>query len=132
MSMRFIQILWASPNTLFALVIATLLAPFGARWTVHTGVIEISGGAIAAILRRLPIAGGAAALTLGHVVFGVNEDLLDRTREHERVHVAQYGVWGVFFLPAYAAATLIAALRGQRPYRDNYFERAAYAVSDGN
>lgn len=82
-------------------------------------------------LRRLVMPPrGASALTLGHVVLGRDAEALHRTRRHERVHVAQYERWGPFFLPAYALASLIAVLSGRRAYRDNAFEREAYAADD--
>jgi hypothetical protein len=67
------------------------------------------------------------ALTLGHVVLGANENILERTREHERIHVRQYERFGPFFLPLYLIATLIAWLRGKHPYRENWFEIEAYS-----
>jgi hypothetical protein len=74
--------------------------------------------------------GGVAALTLGHVVLGMSRAALAHTRAHERVHVAQVERWGPFFLPAYALASLWALLRGRNPYRDNPFEREAFAVAE--
>lgn len=118
--------LWAGPNTLLGLAAVLLARTTGGGWSVHSGVVEAHGGAVAAVLRRMPLVRGAAALTLGHVVLGQTPDLLDVTRAHERVHVRQYERWGPFFLPAYALASLYAALRGRDPYRDNPFERAAY------
>ena len=63
------------------------------------------------------------------MVFGIDQSALDRTREHERVHVRQYERWGPLFLPAYGLASLLAARRGQHAYYGNRFEREAYAVS---
>ncbi|MDO8964417.1 MAG: hypothetical protein Q7W30_08015 [Coriobacteriia bacterium] len=48
---------------------------------------------------------------------------------HEHVHVRQYERWGPFFLPAYAISSLVQLARGGDPYRDNRFERQAYAES---
>jgi hypothetical protein len=81
------------------------------------------------LLRRVPIRGGALALTIGHVVIGRDPSALDRTRAHERVHVRQYERWGPLFLLAYlgASAGLIAARRD--PYLDNPFEREAYGAT---
>jgi hypothetical protein len=81
------------------------------------------------ILERFPVGrGGVAAVTLGHVVLGASVTALAETRAHERVHVAQCERWGPFFLPAYALASLWARLRGRDAYRDNPFEREAFAV----
>jgi hypothetical protein len=79
-------------------------------------------------LRRFTLLpGGASAMTLGHVVLARDPCLADLTRAHERIHVRQAERWGPLFLPAYGVASLIALLRGRRPYRDNRFEREAYA-----
>ena len=107
--------------------------PAALRW--HTGVLEVSGGLIGVLLRRAPTSGtlrhpgGAAALTLGHVVFAVDRHAADRTRRHERVHVRQYERWGPLFLPAYLVASVAARRRGGHGYYANRFEREAYAVS---
>jgi hypothetical protein len=68
-------------------------------------------------------------MTLGHIVLGRNRQLLDQTREHERVHVRQCQRWGPLFLPAYLIASFACCLRGQRPYEDNPFEREAYDLA---
>ena len=121
--------LWTLPNTLLGLVIAVLNGLTGGRARLVTGVVEIHGPLMRAIFApRVPIIGGAMALTLGHVVLGYNAEALDLSRSHERIHVAQYERWGPFFLPAYGLASIIAWCRGNDPYRDNRFEREAYAL----
>ena len=75
--------------------------------------------------RCVPIAGGALAMTLGHIVIGRSEHAMELTRAHERVHVRQSERWGPFFIPAYFLAGLIAILRGGNGYRDNHFESEA-------
>ncbi len=95
------------------------------------GTLEIYGGAPAWLLRHgTLLKGGAEAITLGHVIIGRTPEALDRCRSHEHVHVRQYEKWGPFFLPAYFLAGLWAWARGQDPYRDNPFEREAYALED--
>jgi len=79
------------------------------------------------MLKRLP-SGAFLAMTLGHTILGCTPATLDRARNHEQVHVRQYECWGPLFLPAYLIASLLAWSRGERPYRDNYFERQAFAV----
>jgi hypothetical protein len=44
------------------------------------------------------------------------------------VHVRQYERWGPAFLPAYLLSSLLQLLRGRNPYRENHFERQAYAA----
>ena len=94
------------------------------------GVIEIHSAFIARFLEKAVLMpGGAAAMTLGHVVIGRNADCLNRSRAHERIHVRQCERWGPFFIPAYLLASLIACLRGLDPYLDNWFEREAFQAT---
>lgn len=120
---------WASPNTLLGLAFALLAVCSGGRMRVVRGCVETHGGFVSWFLRHgVPIRGGALALTLGHVVLGLDAHALHISREHERVHVRQYERWGPAFLPAYAIASLVAYFRGQPPYRGNRFEREAYGA----
>jgi hypothetical protein len=126
-----LRYLWALPVTLMGAVLALLGGLTGGRVSFHTGVLEARGGVLALLLRRaVPLRGGASAMTLGHTVLARDRGSLDRTRVHERVHVRQYERWGLFFLPAYAVASVIAAGRGGHYYRDNVFEREAVAVAN--
>lgn len=95
---------------------------------VVDGVVEAHGPAIAWGLRHLTlIEHGAAALTLGHVVLGLDAASLEWTRSHERVHVRQYEAWGPLFLPAYVAFSMWARVRGRHFYFDNPFEMEAFS-----
>lgn len=76
---------------------------------------------------RLPNRHRLVALTLGHVILGVDAAALQRLGTHERVHVQQYEIWGPFFGPAYLLESLWQGLRGRDPYLANRFERQAYA-----
>jgi len=89
-------------------------------------VIEFHGGLLDRLLRRVPICGGAAAMTLGHVVIARTKGDLDRSRRHELVHVAQYERWGPLMVPAYLACSAWLWLRGYDAYFDNPFEAEAY------
>ena len=126
---RALVYLWVLPTTTLGLLflpLALLSRRGGAR--VVDGVLELHGGAVTLFLRYCTLLrGGASAMTLGHVVLGRDERLLDLTREHERVHVRQCERWGPLFIPAYLLASLWVKLRGGRPYEDNPFEREAYA-----
>ena len=116
--------LWAGPWTLVAVALAPLVRLSGGRVGIEDGVLELSGGILRGLLGRvapMPV----AAMTLGHAVIAVDQDQLDRTRAHERVHVAQYEQWGPLFPLVYAGASVTAWLRGRHYYRDNYFEREA-------
>ncbi len=114
---------WASPYTLLGLAIGLALR---GQVRLVAGVLEIQGPGVAWLLVRLPVR--AAAMTLGHTVLGQNRRQLERTRRHERVHVAQFERWGVLMGPAYLLASLYQPLRGRHYYRDNPFEVEAYAV----
>lgn len=119
-------IIWASPATIVGLLVGLLGAVTGGRIRRRGRVLECSGGAVAWLLKHAPLIRGAAALTLGHVVLGLDQQALDDTREHELVHVEQYERWGPAFLPAYGLCALALWLTGRQPYWDNPFEREAY------
>jgi hypothetical protein len=109
-----------------------ILIPFalagGGTVSLVQGVLEVHGGLVTYLLTYgLPwVRGGAAAMTLGHVVLGRNKYTLDRSRRHERVHVRQFERWGPLFIPLYLGASFVAWLRGRDPYLDNPFEREAF------
>jgi hypothetical protein len=129
--MKMLRYLWASPNTLVGLVWVLLAWLTGGRSAIHTGVVEAYGGAASWALKHLTLLqGGAAAITIGHVVLGRSQAALDVTRTHERVHVRQYERWGPLFIPAYLAASVWQRLNGKDPYRDNPFEVEAYRVNE--
>ena len=111
--------------TLLGLLIGLLALAHKAKFQVLDGVIEVHGAVPKLLLRALPLRGGVAAITLGHVVVGQDGECLMRTREHERAHVRQCERWGPFFIPAYLVASVWAFLLGGHVYRDNWFERQA-------
>jgi len=125
--MRIFPYLWTLPNTLAGLAFLPVALLTGGKAQVVSGVLEIHGPGIARLLRCwIPVSGGAAALTLGHVVLGTGLRVLEQSRSHERIHVRQYERWGIFFIPAYLLSSLWAFLEGRHPYYDNRFERDAY------
>jgi hypothetical protein len=124
---------WAFPTTAVGLLAMTLGALSSehvgsrTRQRVVDGVLEVHGGLVTWLLTHCTLLeGGASAMTLGHVVLGRDELLLELTRDHERVHVRQCERWGPLFLPVYLLASAYVFLRGGRAYRDNPFEREAY------
>ena len=122
---RFVRYVWAGPTTLVGLLLALALLKRG-QVALINGVVEAHSPLLCCALTRLtPLAGGADAITLGHVVIGRSAQALERTRAHERVHVRQYELWGPLFVPAYLIAGLCAFARGGHPYFDNRFERQA-------
>jgi hypothetical protein len=118
---------WTLPTTLLGLWLLPVALVTGGSYQVVDGVLEIYGGAVAWLLRRATLLeGGASAMTLGHVVLARDDTLAALTRDHERVHVAQAERWGPLFIPAYLLGSVLALVRGKRPYLDNPFEREAY------
>jgi hypothetical protein len=122
--LHFLRVFWASPNTALGLVCGLLGLASGGQVQWRRGCFEFHGGLIKWSLNKTPI--GASALTLGHTILGRDEQALDLSRDHEHIHVRQYGTWGPFFLPAYFGASLILWLRGKHAYWDNPFETQAY------
>ena len=122
-------ILWASPWTLFGLLVGGLGLLGGGRIQRTGRVVEFFGGGAAFFLRTFPLVSGASAVTFGHTVLARDRSALEATREHELVHVRQYERWGPVFVPAYLLCWLVLWLRGRDPYRDNPFEREAYDSS---
>jgi len=125
-SIHLMRYAWAAPTSLLGCLVV-VLGLRRAQLRVVDGVLEAHGPALAWVLSHLPfISGGAAALTLGHVVIAQDNGSLESTRAHERVHVRQCEVWGPLFVPAYLAASLWAFLRGRNVYFDNPFEVEAF------
>jgi hypothetical protein len=125
---RLLAYLWAAPYTVLGLALGACAVPFGATARRHHGVVEIYGGRVGQALARLPEPLRFSAMTLGHVILAVDRSALAQLRLHEHVHVRQYERWGPLFLPAYLLSSLVQLLRGRNPYRENHFERQAYAV----
>lgn len=121
--------LWALPLTLLGLFLGTLTLLTGGRVQIVRGVIEFWGGVMKWFLKHHLLAKGAAAMTLGHVIFGQARDDLDFARDHEHVHVRQFCRWGIFMAPVYLGCSLYLWLVGKNPYLDNPFEKDAYRVS---
>ena len=117
-------IVWASPTSVIALAVALLGVPFGTKFQMRQGAIEAHGGLISKLLAATPVS--AAAMTLGHVIWGRCPASLDLCRDHEHVHVRQYERWGPLFVPMYLTFSATMWLRGKHPYYDNPFEKEAY------
>lgn len=126
---RLARYFWAAPNTVLGLALGGIGVLFGASVRREQGVLEICGGSIGKGIARLPQPLSFSAMTLGHVILAVDRSALAQLGPHERVHVRQYERWGPLFLPAYALSSLLQLLRGRNPYRENHFERQAYAAT---
>ena len=129
---RLLRYLWAAPYTVLGLALGAVGVLFGATPRRYRGVVEIYGGLIGRGLSRLPQALSFSAMTLGHVILAVDRSSLDALRMHEHVHVRQYERWGPLFVPAYLLSSLLQLMRGRNPYRENHFERQAYAEVDAH
>jgi len=122
---RLLQYLWAGPTTLIGIVLAGASLRRG-HVAIVDGVIEAHSPFLRwALVSLTPLARGAEAMTLGHVVIARDARALEHTRAHERAHVRQYETWGPLFVPAYLLAGVCALLQGGHPYFDNRFEREA-------
>ena len=127
--LRLLSWLWASPWTAVGLAAGAFGLATGGRVQRPGVAIEFHGGAVPWILSQWPCGPYTMAMTLGHVVLGRAEVCLDVTRAHELVHIRQYERWGPLFIPAYLLCSALIWLRGGDAYRDNPFEREAYAVA---
>lgn len=117
---------WTLPWTLVGLAFGVTAILTGGGGKRVGRVLEFHGGLLNRLLRRVPIAGGAAAMTLGHVVIARTKADLDYSRRHELVHVAQYERWGPLFVPAYLVCSAWQWYCGRDAYLDNPFEEEAY------
>jgi hypothetical protein len=124
---RLLVYLWAGPASLLGLLFVPLAWISGGQVRIVTGVIEISGGLVTRFLQNRVFGIKVAAMTLGHVVLGCDEDQLASCRQHERVHVGQYERWGPLMIPLYVLSSCWARVRGGHLYWDNRFEQEAYA-----
>ncbi|HJR59629.1 MAG TPA: hypothetical protein VJ813_09530 [Vicinamibacterales bacterium] len=126
-----LRYLWALPNTLIGLLFLPFAMQAEGRLRIVDGVVEVHAPVIGAILRHwIPLHGGAAAMTFGHIVIGRDRKSLDAARCHERVHVRQCETWGPAFIPAYLIAGVWAMITGKAAYDGNYFECQARREAD--
>ncbi|MDG3003003.1 VIT1/CCC1 transporter family protein [Paludisphaera mucosa] len=121
LSSRIAVYLWTAPTTMVGLVAGALTLATGGRVRVREGALEFYGGFATWMARAV----GFGAMTLGHVILGYDAWWLDELRPHEQVHVRQAERWGIAFLPAYLAASVLAMKGGGHYYHDNWFERDA-------
>jgi hypothetical protein len=118
---------WAMPWTLFALTIGIVGLARGTKIEWYCGTIICHSGWVERLLKKVPIPGGASALTLGHAILARSREAMVQSHAHEMIHVHQYERWGLFFVPAYLGISCWLMMRGKDPYFDNPFECEAYA-----
>jgi hypothetical protein len=127
MPMKILVRAWAAPYSALGLLLGLVVMLFGGSASRRAGALEFGGGRMGLLASRLPRPFSFAAMTLGHVIVGLDAATLDAVRAHEQVHVRQYERWGPLFGSAYLLSSLVQLARGGRPYLDNRFEREAYA-----
>jgi hypothetical protein len=126
--MRLWRYLWPLPITIFGLILAAIVKASGGICKRYGNALEASNGAASRLLWLLNPWGNIEAITLGHVVLARDPATAARLRTHEHTHVRQYERWGMIFPFAYLASSAIAVVKGGDAYRDNVFEREAFAV----
>jgi hypothetical protein len=127
-ALQFFRYVWASPATGLGLAVGSLALASGGRVQRRGDALEFYGGLLTPLLAKFPGGPCIMAMTLGHAIVGRDAVALDVARTHEWVHVRQYERWGPLFIPAYLACSAVIWARGGDGYRDNPFEREAYAV----
>lgn len=120
--------IWASPASAIGICAASIASLVGAKIKRVSGVLEVSLSPRSAALCKAAACLPFAAITLGHIVIARSAEEQAALRQHERVHVAQYELWGALFLLAYPLESLFQLLKGGQPYLDNRFEIAARAA----
>jgi hypothetical protein len=122
--------IWALPNSILGAILGLAVLCLGGRARFLLGALEFYGGLLERLIKKAPAVFRFEAVTLGHVIIGINKAQLESGRDHEHVHIRQYERWGPFFLPAYVFSSLWQIARRRHSYRDNIFEREAYAAED--
>ena len=123
--------IWASPASAIGVCAACFASLVGAEVKRVSGVLEVSLAPRSRLLCKAVACLPFAAITFGHIVIARSAQEQAALRQHERVHVAQYELWGPLFLAAYPLESLFQFLRGRQPYQDNRFEVAARAACRG-
>ena len=124
----FWRYLWPLPLTAIGLFLALTVRITGGKWSFRAGVLETYGPAARLLLHCHPVK-GVIAMALGHVVIARDDGCMAQTNAHEREHVRQFERWGLLFPLIYSGESIYRWLRGEHPYSDNRFERAANAAS---
>ncbi len=127
---KLLAYVWAAPNSALGLLFGLVMLGLGGKVHFVAGVAEFNGGKLGRFFTSHPQPFCLGAITLGHVILGTSQKQLAALRVHEHVHVSQYERWGMFFLPAYALSSLWELTHGRCGYRNNFFERQAYAIED--
>jgi hypothetical protein len=128
MTSRLLRLVWVAPVTLFACIPLAIIRLSGGSAERQGIAWEACGGIAPRLLWLMNPWGGIEAITLGHIILARDHATAARLRVHEHVHVRQYERWGAIFPIAYLAASAVAMIKGGDAYRDNLFEREAFAA----
>lgn len=112
-----LRYIWASPCSAVGLMMVVPALLSGGRAMICHGIVEV---VLASWMHGA--LGRFGAITFGHVVLGRSEDMLVRTRRHERIHVQQYERWGLLFFIVYPVSSFLQWMKGRDPYWCNVFE----------
>lgn len=129
-----VQFLWALPLTALGALLVIFTWIFDRKQRVDSVqyasaaiVFVVHGKLLGKLLCHHPL-GNMQAVALGCCIVAQDEACAQRTLTHELVHVGQALRWGPLFPIAYVLASLWAWASGGDLYRDNVFERAAFAA----
>ena len=123
-----LKYIWAAPASAIGVCAACIASVAGAEIKRVSGVLEVSLAPRSTVLCKAVACLRFSAITFGHVVIACSAKERVALRAHERVHVAQYELWGALFLVAYPLESLYQLLCGRGCYQDNRFETAARAA----
>lgn len=122
--LKLLGYIWALPLSLIGIALFLVYKPKSVKW---------SDGALDCVIGVPNLIGGpwVGAQTHGWVIFYKDEYNATRKdlRIHERVHVRDALIGGIFFSLAYVAVFLYELVRlrdWRKAYRNNWFERRAY------
>ena len=112
---RLLGTIWVLPVTLLVQGLFWLM-----RFDLHS--VDESGAYVYLAPKWFPM-GNVQAITLGSTITFREEKLItERLLRHEREHIKQWRMLGVFFLPLYILASVYAGVVYQDGYRSNIFE----------
>ena len=120
--LKLVKVLWAAPCSAIGVIIACGVVALGGKAALNCGAVEVTYRPARASCGPFALNLHFRGIVFGHVILAVTSEELQYIRPHERVHVAQYELWGPFFFVAYGLSSAWQWLRGRKPYRDNYFE----------
>jgi hypothetical protein len=85
---RLLAYLWPAPYSAFGLLLAAIVVAVGGSLRRGDGTLECSGGLLGRCAERLPLQRPFVALTLGHVIIGVDPASLAGLRAPKRSRAA--------------------------------------------